>query len=129
MYFDWQDKTILIAEDVYTNYLLLESALKKSGATLLWAKNGQEAVDICLQRDDIDLIMMDLRMPVKNGFLATTEIRAHYPDLPIIAQTSYAMAEDRRRCLDAGCNDYITKPFRLQNLYEIIARYLPGKKS
>jgi two-component system, cell cycle response regulator DivK len=124
MEFDWQNKTILVAEDVYTNYLLLETAIKKTGATLLWAKNGQEAVDICLQRGNIDLILMDLRMPVKNGFLATTEIRALYPDIPIIAQTSYAMAEDRRGCLEAGCNDFIIKPFRLQSLYEIIEKYL-----
>ena len=124
MEFDWQNKTILVAEDVYTNYLLLESAFKKTGVTLLWAKNGQEAVDICLQRDDIDLILMDLRMPVKNGFLATNEIRAIFPDLPIIAQTSYAMSEDRQLSLDAGCNDYIAKPFRLQSLYEIIEKYL-----
>ncbi len=124
MNFDWHDKVILVAEDVDTNFLLLEIGLKKTGVTLLWAKNGQEAVDVCLQRNDIDLVLMDLRMPKKNGFLATQDIRVHYPDLPIIAQTSYAMHDDKQKCIDAGCNDYIAKPFKLQNLYSKLAQYL-----
>lgn len=124
MDFDWRDKVILVAEDVDTNFLLLEIGLKKTGVALLWARNGQEAVDMCLQRNDIDLILMDLRMPKKNGFLATQEIRAHYPDLPIIAQTSYAMSDDRQKSLDAGCNDYISKPFKLQQLFQVLAQYL-----
>ena len=124
MDFDWHEKVILVAEDVETNYLLLEIGLKKTGICLLWAKNGQEAVDICLQRNDINLVLMDLRMPKKNGFLATQEIRAHYPDLPIIAQTSYAMSDDRQKSLDAGCNDYIAKPFKLNTLYRLLEKYL-----
>lgn len=121
---DWRDKIILVAEDVETNFLLLEIGLSKTGVTLLWAKNGQEAVDICLQRNDIDLILMDLRMPKKNGYVATQEIRAHFPILPIIAQTSYAMTEDRQKSLDAGCNDYIAKPFNVKTLTEMISRYI-----
>ncbi len=124
MNFDWHDKIILVAEDVETNFLLLEIGLEKTGVTLLWAKNGQEAVDFCLQRNDIDLVLMDLRMPKKNGFLATKEIRVHHPDLPIIAQTSYAMSDDKQKCIDAGCNDYIAKPFKMQNLYDILDKYL-----
>ena len=124
MDFDWGDKVILVAEDVDTNFLLLEIGLKKTGVALLWARNGQEAVEICLQRNDINLVLMDLRMPKKNGFLATQEIRAHYPDLPIIAQTSYAMSDDRQKSLDAGCNDYIAKPFKLKTLYGILEKYL-----
>jgi two-component system, cell cycle response regulator DivK len=67
---------------------------------------------------------MDLRMPKKSGFIAVQEIRAHYPDLPIIAQTSYAMFDDRQKCIDAGFNDYIAKPFKLQNLYKVLEKYL-----
>ncbi len=121
---DWRDKIILVADDVETNFLLLEIGLSKTGVTLLWAKNGQEAVDICLQRNDINLILMDLRMPKKNGYAATQEIRAYFPHLPIIAQTSYAMTEDRQKCLDAGCNDYIAKPFNVKALTEMISRYI-----
>ncbi len=121
---DWRDKIILVAEDVETNFLLLEIGLNKTGITLLWAKNGQEAVDICLQRNDIDLILMDLRMPKKNGFIAAKEIRTHFPRLPIIAQTSYAMTEDRQRSIDSGCNDYIAKPFNLKALTEMINNYI-----
>ncbi len=121
---DWRKKIILVAEDEETNFLLLEMGLNKTGVTLLWAKNGQEAVDICLQRNDIDLILMDLRMPKKNGFIAAKEIRTHFPGLPIIAQTSYAMTEDRQKSLDAGCDDYIAKPFNLKALTEMINNYI-----
>ncbi len=82
MHFDWNNKVILVAEDVGTNYLLIESALQKTGASLIWARNGQEALDIFMKRKDIDLILMDLRMPVKDGFLATREIRELNPDIP-----------------------------------------------
>ncbi len=124
MEIDWRDKIILVADDVETNFLLVEIGLSKTGVNLLWAKNGQEAVDICLQRNDINLVLMDLRMPKKNGYAATQEIRAHFPHLPIIAQTSYAMTEDRQKSLDAGCNDYIAKPFNVKSLTEMISRYI-----
>ncbi len=122
--YNWENKVILVAEDVATNYLLIKTSLKKTGVKLIWVKNGQEAVDTCMQRDDIDLILMDLRMPEKDGYSATREIRVHYPDLPIIAQTSYAMVEDRQLSIDAGCTDYIAKPFNIRDLLEKIATYI-----
>ncbi len=124
MEYNWQDKVILIAEDVTTNYLLIKTALKKTGVTTVWVKNGQEAVDIFKERDDIDLVLMDLRMPVKDGYAATREIRKQYPDLPVIAQTSYALVEDRQLSIDAGCSDYIAKPFNLEELLRKIASFL-----
>ncbi len=124
MQFNWNDKVILVAEDVTTNYLLIKSVLKKTGATLIWVKNGQEAVDTCLERKDIDLILMDLRMPIKDGYEATREIRVHNPGIPIIAQTSYAMVEDRGISLKAGCTDYIGKPYNLNELLDLIAKYI-----
>ncbi len=124
MNYHWNEKNILVAEDVTTNYLLIKSALKKTGAQLIWAKNGQEAVDTFLGRDDIDLILMDLRMPLKDGYAATREIRAQNPDIPIIAQTSYAMVEDREISLEAGCTDYIGKPYNLNDLLTLIAKYI-----
>ncbi len=124
MNYNWQDKVILIAEDVTTNYLLIKTALKKTGVQLVWVKNGQEAVDTLKNRDDIDLVLMDLRMPVKDGYEATREIRKIHPNLPVIAQTSYAMVEDRQLSIDAGCSDYIAKPFNLQDMLEKISRFI-----
>ncbi|MDR4987784.1 MAG: ATP-binding protein [Bacteroidales bacterium] len=124
MSFNWNNKTILVAEDVTTNFLLIKSVLKKTGATLIWVKNGQEAIDTFLERKDIDLILMDLRMPIKDGYEATREIRLHDPRIPIIAQTSYAMVEDREISIQAGCTDYISKPYNLNELLNLISQYI-----
>ena len=124
MEYDWTNKLILVAEDVKVNYLVIEKALQRTGVSLLWVKNGQEAIETCRIRDDIDLILMDIRMPVKDGYEATREIRKENKDLPIIAQTSYAMSEDRQYAIDAGCNDYIAKPFKLPDLLEKIDQFI-----
>ncbi len=124
MEYDWTNKLILVAEDVKVNYLVIEKALQRTGVNLLWVKNGQEAVETCRSRDDIDLILMDIRMPVKDGYEATREIRKENKDIPIIAQTSYAMSEDRQYSIDVGCNDYLAKPFKLKDLLEKIAAYI-----
>ncbi len=124
MQYNWQDKVILVAEDVTTNFLLIKTALKKTGVTLIWAKNGQEAVDVCSERSDIGLVLMDIRMPVKDGYEATRQIKASYPDIPVIAQTSYSLEEDRQTSLDAGCSDYIAKPFKLEDFLRKINSYI-----
>ena len=124
MHYNWKDKVILVAEDVTTNFLLIKTALRKTGITLIWVKNGQEAVDVCLERNDIDLILMDVRMPVKDGYEATREIKASYPDIPVIAQTSYSLEEDRLASMDAGCADYIAKPFKLEDFLRKINSYI-----
>ncbi len=120
---DWSEKVILIAEDVSTNYLLLKTALKKTGVSLIWAKNGQEALDECKKDQQIDLVLMDLRMPVMDGYEATKQIKQLHPDLPVIAQTSYAMDGDKEASVEAGCNDYLSKPFDLKDLERLIASY------
>jgi signal transduction histidine kinase/CheY-like chemotaxis protein len=121
---NWKEKVILVAEDVTTNFLLIKTALNKTGVTLVWAKNGMEAVDHCKNAEQIDLILMDVRMPVMDGFEATQLIRNILPDIPIIAQTSYAMDGDREKSIASGCTDYISKPFNLKEFMEIIAKYL-----
>jgi signal transduction histidine kinase/CheY-like chemotaxis protein len=124
MDFNWKDKVILVAEDVTTNFLLIKTALNKTGAILVWAKNGQEAVDLCKSEDQLDLILMDVRMPVMDGFEATQAIRTFLPDIPIIAQTSYAMDGDREKSLASGCTDYISKPFNIKDFIGLISKYL-----
>ena len=120
-------RKIIITEDDNDNYLYLESIIKKTGAMLVWAKDGQAAVDSYLQHPDADLIIMDIRMPVKDGLQATSEIREHDEKIPIIALTAFAFTEDRDKSLAAGCNDYVPKPVRPQEVINLLRKYLGSK--
>ncbi|OQX77721.1 MAG: hypothetical protein B6D61_06735 [Bacteroidetes bacterium 4484_249] len=121
---DWTDKTILIAEDEDYSFNLLEILLKKSKAQLLRAKNGYEAVNIFKSNDDIDLVLMDIRMPKMDGFEATRKIKQVKPKIPIIAQTAFALSEDKERIFQCGCEDYIAKPLNWGHLFNKIKKYL-----
>jgi signal transduction histidine kinase/ActR/RegA family two-component response regulator len=124
MDYNWKDKVILVAEDVSTNFLLVKKSLKKTDVNLIWAKNGQEAVDEFAKNKSIDLVLMDIRMPVMNGLEATRQIKEMNPAIPIIAQTAYAMDGDREKSLDAGCDAYISKPINLKEFISLIAEFL-----
>jgi len=115
---------ILIAEDVESNFLYLKAVLSKLNATIFWAKNGVEAVDICTNDNSIDLVFMDLQMPEMNGYEATKILKKKYPNLPIIAQTAFAMSDDREKALDAGCDDYLAKPIKSKDLLTIVEKFL-----
>ncbi|HKK42700.1 MAG TPA: PAS domain S-box protein [Bacteroidales bacterium] len=115
---------ILIAEDEHNNYKLLVELLSPLNAELLYASNGKEAVDLCNSHDDIDLILMDIKMPVMDGYDATREIKKTNPDVPVIAITAYAFESDRERAFQAGCNAYLSKPLRRAELIETVTRYL-----
>ncbi len=115
-------KTILIAEDELLNYKLLESLLKKTGAEILWAKNGLEAVNI-VSTNQIDLIFMDIKMPGMNGYEATKAIKKLNPKIPIIAQTAFAFSNERQYILQSGCDMYITKPINHQEVYNALNNY------
>lgn len=120
---DWSDKLILVAEDVDSNYFLIQTILKKTGVHLQWAKNGQEAYEMCRKNYDIDLVLMDIQMPIMNGYDATREIKKIRPSLPVIAQTAYAMSGEKEKSLDAGCDDYIPKPLKKKELLSRINRF------
>ncbi len=115
---------ILIAEDEDSNYRYIEKLLSKVGYKLLRAKNGYEAVEFARAYDDIDLILMDIKMPVKNGVEATREIRLFKPNLPIIATTAFAIPGDREVFLKAGCDDYIPKPLKSEILIEMVNKFV-----
>jgi two-component system, cell cycle response regulator DivK len=117
-------RSILIVDDVEDNRYLFGYYLKATKATLLYATNGQEAVDICKTDSTIDLILMDIQMPVLNGIEATLEIRKFNQQLPIIVVTAYAFPGDKQGCLDAGCNDFITKPIDSDVLIELLRSFL-----
>lgn len=116
--------TILVVEDVEPSFELLKIILEKFGYKILWAKNGEEAIKQCEENSIIDLVLMDINMPKMNGYEATKAIKEFRPYLPIIAQTAYAIAGDRKKSLLAGCDDYITKPVKQMVLIEIIKKYL-----
>ncbi|WP_372793614.1 PAS domain S-box protein [Lutibacter sp.] len=119
--------TILIAEDEEVNYIYLETILKdimKLNCDILHAKNGREAIDICQNNSTINIVLMDLKMPVLNGFLAVKKIREFRPNLPIIAQTAYSTIEDREEAINIGCNDFISKPIGKDVLMNVINNYL-----
>jgi len=122
--YEWPNKTILIVEDAIVSYQLLTKFLKDSKVSFLHAEDGEQAVAMCNTNDKIDLILMDVQLPIMNGLEATKQIKSKKPDLPIIAQTANAMVDDRTNILNAGCDDYIAKPINRYELYEKINNYL-----
>ena len=120
---------ILIAEDDNINFLLFQKIMQKESYKIIRAINGQEAVDICINNSNIDLVLMDIKMPMMNGFEALEQIRPLRPDLPIIAQTAYSSSEDKIKIEVAGFTDYITKPLNRERLFELIDKYLSKEKN
>ena len=121
---DLKNRNILIAEDVPANYRLLSSVLKGTFAKLTWVKNGQQAVETILNSEDFDLVLMDLRMPVMDGYKATKHIKSINPKIPIIALTAFAIDGDMEKALNAGCDDYLSKPISIPQLYDKINFFL-----
>ena len=119
---DTRQPTILIAEDTDSNYILVKAILGKS-YHLERAKDGMEAVTM-FEELHPDLILMDMKMPNLNGLDATKIIRELSPGIPVIALTAYAYEHDRQAALDAGCNDFLTKPYTQEILKELINKYL-----
>jgi len=116
-------KVILVAEDEDPSFKFIEMLLKKENVKVLRAVNGIEVLEICKSRNDISLILMDIKMPEMNGIDATKEIKKLYPKVPVIAQTAYAFSRDRELAFNAGCDDYITKPIQKCELLECINKY------
>jgi len=117
-------RTILVVEDIPINYQLIEEMLLLTSAKVIWAKSGFEAVDEVRENQDIDLILMDVKMPQMDGYRATTEILKKKPSIPIIAQTAYALPGDQKKALAVGCQAYISKPIEKSKLYLLLTEYL-----
>lgn len=114
-------KTILVAEDIQSNYQLVSALLRKR-FNLVHAANGQEAIEI-LHKRHIDLLLMDMKMPVMDGLTATAEIRKFNAELPIIALTAHVFENDRLTAMDAGCNEYLVKPIDRAKLMAVLKKY------
>ncbi|NMC42260.1 MAG: response regulator [Bacteroidales bacterium] len=115
---------IIVAEDEESNYLLLEALLSNHGFSILHARNGQEAVELYTKNRDVRIILMDIKMPVMDGLTATRRIHDINPQVPVIAQTAYAFPEDREKAIEAGCNEYISKPFSREKLNSVLRKYI-----
>lgn len=120
--FDWSTKTILIGEDEHINFRLLEVMLSKTRVTILRGKNGVETLELYQNNPQIDLILMDIKMPEMDGCEVTREIRKVNPHIPIIAQTAYALEDEKEKSFEAGCSDYITKPINKKDLLSMIEK-------
>jgi signal transduction histidine kinase len=114
---------VLIADDEETNSLLLERMLRKEGLEMLVVSDGQQCVETCKNNPLISMVLMDLKMPVLDGFEATKMIKAFRPDLPIIALSAFALSGDERKALAAGCNEYMTKPLRKDLVMRKLRQY------
>jgi PAS domain S-box-containing protein len=112
--------TILVAEDEVNNYKFLKAVLLSKNVTLLYAANGEEAVTMCQQNPDIEVILMDIKMPVMDGITALKKIRKFRKNIPVIAQTAYVLEHDKQYFLDMGFTDYIVKPIAKEELFGII---------
>jgi two-component system, cell cycle response regulator DivK len=121
---DWSDKTILIAEDEELNYLYLKHLLSPTNINIKWAKNGQKAIDFYNEDPNINVILMDIKMPVLNGIEVTHIIKSINKQIPIIAQTAYVQENTKEAIINAGCDDFLAKPINTAYFMAILEKIL-----
>jgi len=114
---------ILIVEDDETSEMLLTRIINEDNNDYLYVKNGIDAIEVCRKNPDIDLILMDIKVPDMDGYEVTGQIRQFNKDVIIIAQTAYGLIGDKEKAIAAGCNDYISKPIDKDLLIELIKKY------
>lgn len=118
-----KSKTVLIAEDQDSNFMLLKELLSDLEVNIIRVLNGIEAIEACKSNQQIDLILMDIKMPQMDGYEATKRIKEFMPNVPIIAQTAYSMYEEKEKALQAGFDNYLTKPINRTDLMKVIKKY------
>jgi signal transduction histidine kinase len=121
---NWVKKTILIVEDELFNYNYFQEVLSSTNVQILHAWDGKEAVEFVKKLSNISLVLMDIKMPVMDGYTATRLIKELRPQLPVIAQTAFAFSEDRKKALNAGCDNYFSKPIKKEAFIDVISNYL-----
>jgi signal transduction histidine kinase/CheY-like chemotaxis protein len=119
-YRNYDNEIILVAEDDTINFLLLRKIIESKNHTVLRAKNGQEAVDICKENPNITLVFMDIKMPILDGYQAFEKIKVIKPELPVVAQTAYSSFEDKEKMMQFGFMDCITKPLDKEKVFELL---------
>jgi len=124
MDYNFLGKTILIAEDDALSRYFFEKALKKTRANLFFVSDGMEALRMIEDNAEIDMVIMDIRLPKMDGIEATTKIKTLCPELPVVIQTAYALESVRDEALKSGCDEFITKPIRIETLLNILRKHL-----
>jgi CheY-like chemotaxis protein len=122
--FDWKDKVILIVEDDYVSYRLICFYLSGTCADIMWARNGREALNMCYSNPEISIALLDIQLPQINGLDVLREMKSFRTGLPVIVQTAYCMTENRRESFDAGCDEFIAKPYDRKDLLKLVGVFL-----
>jgi PAS domain S-box-containing protein len=120
----WDGKKLLIVEDDHSNYYFLVEALRDTGVEILWSKDGEQTLEVFRNTPDLDLVLMDINIPYINGYECTRIIKQERPDLPVVAQTAYAMSGEREFSREAGCDGYLSKPIKVKELLDALARHI-----
>lgn len=122
---EYSNRNILIAEDVKSNFNYLNAIIELTDANVIWARNGKDAIDICRSNEPhIDLVLMDLRMPEISGLDAIKKIKSFNADIPVIVQTAFTLNNEKEECLNAGADEFITKPIDPQKLIKVLQKFL-----
>jgi CheY-like chemotaxis protein len=126
-HYNWKGHTLLVVEDDPASQHLITEILEQTRARVVMAGDGREALRALENGHSISLILMDLQLPDQSGLDLTRRIKKHHPQMPVIAQTAYAMRQDKQKSLEAGCDDYISKPLKTNQLLNKIDRFLEEK--
>ena len=126
--YNWEAYTVLIVEDDSINFKVIEAMLRNTKIKIIHADNGLKAIDKVRTEPKLDLVLMDVHLPELSGLEATKIIQGINQRLPIIAQTANAMSEDKDKCIEAGCVDYISKPIDMNELFSKVSKYLPAEE-
>lgn len=129
MELNWKEKTIVIVDDTKLNFVLLKTILRKTEANIVWLENGQEVIDYVKKLNVVDLILMDIRMPIIDGIEASKVIKKIAPQIPIIIQTASVMGEAYEDIKNSGCDDTIFKPIDSAKLINKIQNQLEKKSN
>ncbi len=122
--FNWEGLLIMVVEDDMMSFVYLKEILKSTKANVIHAQDGKKAVELAYDNPDIDLILMDIKLPELDGYEATRQIKKFRKEVPIIAQTAYAMMDERQKGFEAGCVEYVTKPINRQKLLQTMNKVL-----
>jgi CheY-like chemotaxis protein len=121
--FNFKNIDVLIVEDIEYNFELLREMLLNTKCNIYWASNGVECLKY-MKNKRYDIILLDIRMPVMDGYETIKRIRKIDKNIPVIAQTAYAISNDKDKLIQLGCSDYISKPIKKDELYSIISKYI-----
>lgn len=124
MEYNFVGKTILVVEDEEISRFFFEKALKKTKANLFFVNDGIQAIEMIRENTEIDLVLMDIRLPRMNGLEATASIKEMFPELPVIVQTAYALQTTQDDAIKCGCDEYITKPIKIETLLSLLKKHL-----